>query len=307
VVSAPDGTGDRRLAVSDALVSSLVRTQFPHLAALELGRRFVVDDHVTIRLGERLCARFPTTLDLDGLVEQSGRWSPPAARDWSFPAGVPLLTGKPTEDYPVHWEIAPWLPGSNATIVELAPSAGPDLGRALRQVHRPTPPDAPPHPSSSRPLSTLRGRWDAARSRLAGEDEPDGVAIDQRSFDSVWAAGVAARPATKAHWIHGNLDPRYIMSDRGKFAGISTWFTFSAGDPAADIGAACVALPVEAEEEFLEGYGDLDAASRDRACAFRLLACVEYATSSNPFLRRIGWQRLAELQSERRSDLRRHA
>jgi hypothetical protein len=157
------------------------------------------------------------------------------------------------------------------------------------------------------PPRALRHRPARPRPRLAGEDEPDGVAIDQRSFDSVWAAGVAARPATKAHWIHGNLDPRYIMSDRGKFAGISTWFTFSAGDPAADIGAACVALPVEAEEEFLEGYGDLDAASRDRACAFRLLACVEYATSSNPFLRRIGWQRLAELQSERRSDLRRHA
>lgn len=304
--SAPDGTGDRRLAVSDALASSLVRTQFPHLAALELGRRFAVDDHVTIRFGERLCARFPTTIELDGLVKQSGRWAPRAARDWNFPAGVPLLTGKPTDDYPFHWEIAPWLPGSNATIVELAPSASPDLGRALRQVHRPAPARAPAHPSSSKPLSTLQGRWEAALSRLATDDAPDGVALDHRSFDSVWAAGVAARPATKAHWIHGNLDPRYIMSDRGKFAGISTWFTFSTGDPAADIGSACVALPIGAEDGFLEGYGDLDEASRGRACAFRLLTCVEYATSSNPFLRRIGRERLAEFQSAERSDLRRH-
>jgi aminoglycoside phosphotransferase (APT) family kinase protein len=297
VVSAPDGTGDRRLAVSDALASSLVRTQFPHLAELEIGRRVAVDDHVTIRLGERLCARFPTTLDLDALVEQSGRWAPPAARGWSFPAGVPLLTGKPTEEYPVHWEIAPWLPGSNATIVELAPSAGPDLGRALRQVHRPAPSDAPVDPSSSKPLSFHTGRWDAARSRLANDGGPDGVTPDDRTFDSIWAAGVAARPTTKAHWIHGNLDPRYIMCDRGRFAGISTWFTFSAGDPAADIGAAFVALPVGAEDELVEGYGDLDPASRDRACALRLLICVEYATSGNPFLRRIGRERLAELQN----------
>lgn len=303
MVSAPDGTGDRRLAVSDALAISLVRTQFPHLAGLELGRRFAVDDHTTIRLGERLCVRFPTTLDLDVMIERSGRWSPPAARDWDFPAGVPLLTGEPTDDYPSHWEIAPWLPGSNATIVGLAPSASPELGRALRQVHRPAPPDAPTDLASSKLLAELAGRWGAARARLANDGGPETVELDPRRFESVWAAGVAARPATKPHWIHGNLDPRYIMSDRGNFGGISTWFTFSAGDPAADIGAACVALPVGTEDAFLEGYGALDDASTERACAFRLLTCVEYATSNNPFLRRLGRERLAELQNAERSGL----
>lgn len=302
MVSAPEGTGDQRLAVSDALASSLVRTQFPHLAGLELGRRFAVDDHTTIRLGERLCARFPTTPDLDVLIERSGRWAPPAARDWDFPAGVPLLTGSPTDDYPSHWEIAPWLPGSNATIVGLAPSASPVLGRALRQVHRPAPQDAPAHSASSKPLAALDDRWVAARTRLATEAGPDAVALDERALDSVWAAGVAARPATEPHWIHGNIDPRYIMSDRGSFAGISTWFTFSAGDPAADIGSACVALPVGTEDAFLEGYGALDDASTERACAFRLLTCVEYAASTNPFLRRLGRERLEELQNAERSD-----
>lgn len=307
MVSTPDGQGDRRLAVSDALASSLVRTQFPHLGALEIGRRFTVEDHVTIRLGERLCARFPTTPDLDAFVEQSGRWSLPAARDWDFPAGVPLLTGSPTDEYTSHWEIAPWLPGSNATIVGLAPSASPALGRALRQVHSPAPQDAPPHPASSKPLSALQGRWVAARSGLEREVVADGVTLDLRDFDSVWAAGVAARPSTRAHWIHGNLDPRYLMCDRGRFAGISTWFTFSAGDPAADIGAACVALPVGSEEAFLEGYGPLDDGATERACAFRLLTCAEYAASANPFLRRIGQERLAELENAQRSDLRHSA
>ena len=307
MVSASDGTRDRRLAVSDALASLLVRSQFPHLAELEIGRRLTVEDHVTIRLGERLCARFPTTRDLDPLVKQSGQWSPPAARDWTFPAGVPLLTGKPTDDYPVHWEIAPWLPGSNAAIVDLDPGTSPDLGRALRQVHRVAPPEAPAHPLSSKPLSALRARWVAARSRLADETIWDDVAVDPRSFDSIWDAGQAAEPLTQPHWIHGNLDPRYIMSDRGRFAGISTWFTFSAGDPAADIGAACVTLPIGSEDAFLEGYGELDEASTDRACAFRLLRSAEYAGSSNPFLRRVGRDRLVELHNAERSDLRRRA
>jgi len=307
VESTPRWTAEGRLAVSDALASSLVRTQFPHLAELDLGRRLTVEDHVTIRLGERLCARFPTTPDLDDLVERSGRWSPPASRDWDFPAGVPLLTGKPTDEYPSHWEIAPWLPGSNAAIVQLDRGTSPELGRALRQVHHPAPADAPSHPSWSKPLSALGARWAAARSGLAKESASDDFALDLRSFDSTWDAGASAPPPTTPNWIHGNLDPRYIMSDRGRFAGISTWFTFSSGDPAADVGAACVALPVGAEDALIEGYGQPDEAFRDRACAIRLLACAEYAASTNPFLRRIGRTRLAELQDAEGSDLRRHA
>ena len=289
--------GNRLLTVSDELASALVREQFPHLAELEIGRHLTFEDHVTIRLGERLCANFPTTLDLDRLIEQSGRWLPTPSRTWTFPAGVPLLTGKPTAEYPSHWEIAPWLPGSNASIVDLDVGAGVGLGRALRQVHRPAPAGAPAHATASRPLATLGARWEAARATLAASGEPGSEALDLSALDAVWAAGVEARPNREPHWIHGNLDPRYVVSDRGQFRGICTWFSFSAGDPSADIGAACLALPADGEDAFLEGYGKLDKDSHARACAYRLLTCAEYAASSNPFLARLGSDRLKGLRS----------
>jgi len=287
--------GDRQLAVDDALASALVREQFPHLAEFEIGRHLTFDDHVTIRLGERLSGNFPTNLDLDPLVEQSGRWLPTASRMWTFPAGVPLLTGKPTAEYPTHWEIAPWLPGSNATIVELDEGAGPALGRALNQVHQPAPSDAPMHATALGPLALLAERWDRARAALAVLAGEGGVTLDRQALDAVWAEGAAARPNSVPRWIHGNLDPRYVVSDRGQFRGICTWFTFSAGDPAADIGAAYLALPVGREGSFLEGYDGLDDDSHARACAYRLLTCAEYAASENPFLARLGWDRLRGL------------
>jgi len=271
-----------------------VREQFPHLAEFDIGRRLSFDDHVTFRLGERLSGNFPTTLDLDPLVEESGRWLPTASRTWTFPAGVPLLTGKPTAEYPTHWEIAPWLPGSNATIVELDEGASPALGRALRQVHQPAPSDAPPHASTSKPLASLTAHWESTRATAIALADEGGFTLDPKALDALWAKGVEAGSSATPHWIHGNLDPRYIVSDRGQFRGICTWFTFSAGDPAADIGAACLALPAGSENAFLEGYGGLDDDTYARACAYRLLTSAEYAVSENPFLARLGWDRLHE-------------
>lgn len=288
--------GNRLLTVSDELASALVRGQFPHLAELEIGRHLTFDDHVTTRLGERLCANLPTTVDLDPLIAQSGKWLPAVSRTWTFPAGVPLLTGKPTAEYPSHWEVAPWLPGSNATIVDLDEPASSELGRALSQVHQLAPADAPLHPTASSPLASLIERWERARAALAASDGPDRPRLDSQVLDSMWAAGVAARPNSAPRWIHGNLDPRYIVSDRGHFRGICTWFTFSAGDPAADIGGACLAVPAGGDDSFLEGYGGLDENTYARACAYRLLMCAEYAVSSNPFLARLGSERLEGIQ-----------
>jgi aminoglycoside phosphotransferase (APT) family kinase protein len=290
--------GNRLLTVSDELAITLVRDQFPHLAEFEIGRHLTFDDHVTVRLGERLCANLPTKIDLDPLVEQSGKWLPAASRTWTFPAGVPLLTGKPTAEYPSHWEVAPWLPGSNATIVKLDEAAGSALGSALSQVHQLPPVDAPLHSTAARPLASLTERWERARGALAASDEPDGPRLDPQVLDSIWGAGVAARPNSAPRWIHGNLDPRYLVSDRGQFRGICTWFTFSAGDPAADIGAACLALPAGGDDSFLEGYGGLDDNTYARACAYRLLRCAEYAASSNPFLARLGSERLEGIRRD---------
>ena len=298
----PGAREAERVEVSDALVASLVREQCADLGPLEVGRRYVFDDHITIRLGDAWCANFPTDPGLDPFIERAGPLIRGLAPRWSFPAGTPIFTGQPAERYPYHWEVARWLPGSNATIVDLEADAGLRLGHALREIHSAAPSDAPDAPSGASTLASLGDRWAATLAALAEVHGPNGETVDRDAITPVWDAGVEADPHLGPTWIHGNLDPRYVVSDGGRFGGICSWFTFGKGDPAVDLGAACLTLPTDGEDILLAGYGGIDAATRHRVRAYRLLVCATYASSPNPFLWRLGWDRLRGIEEETRGN-----
>ncbi len=290
-----------RFVISDALIASLVHEQFAHLGSLEVGRRYVFDDHITVRLGDRLSANLPTVADVDPLVKRSGRWLLAASSRWTFPAGIPILTGVPSDDYPYHWEICRWLPGSNTTIVDLAADGGIRLGRALREIHRPAPADAPASPRASASLGELDPEWETTLATLVKSRGPQGEVIDPGVLVPLWRAGLDADANHERVWVHGNLDPRYVVSEHGRFGGICTWFTFGFGDPAADLGAACLLLPATEMGTLCDGYGPVDEATIHRAHAFRLLIGATYATSPNPLLSRLGWDRLREMARAKRT------
>lgn len=287
--------GTQHVEVDDALVSALIQHQYRQLSDLEVGRRYVFEDHLTVRIGDEYCVNLPTTTGLDASLEASFRWLPEVSADWTFPAGVPFFSGEPTSGYPFRWEIAPWLPGSNAGVVPLVAETAPDLGAALRQVHSAAPPSAPPSVESGLPLARYRAMWHEVTAHLREAIGPHGERLDPAEFSERWEKAVDTVVDTTPRWTHGNLDPRYVATDGGRFAGICTWWTVGAGDPAADIAAAFLLIPRTAEAAFLDAYGNASRALRDRIAGYWLLRAVRYATSSNPFLWRLGWARLEEL------------
>jgi aminoglycoside phosphotransferase (APT) family kinase protein len=289
---ASEGT---RIEIDDDLVAALIREQHPHLSRLEVGRRYVFDDHMTVRLGDLYCLNLPTAPGLDEAMASTSRWLRSVSPDWTFPAGVPLLTGEPTASYPFRWEVARWLPGSNAGVVNLEASAATDLGKALRQVHTPASARAPIGVEAGTPLSRHRKTWRELNEALRGTVGPKGNTIDPAILADRWEVAVDTVIDTQPRWTHGNLDPRYVVSDRGRFGGICTWWTFGAGDPAADIAAAFLLINRTAEAEFVAAYGKVSRATRQRIAGYWLLRAVRYATSTNPFLWRLGWYRLDEL------------
>lgn len=284
----------RHVAVSDEVISALIASQFPHLADFELGGRHVYPHHLTVRIGDRFAVNLPTSIELDPQVLTSAEWTSRLAPRWTFPAGTPLLTGEPSADYPYHWYVARWLEGSNAATVSLRADAAPRLARALSNLHAKAPRNAPKYPESALGLARMTSRWTRALAALDDAPSPNGAKPDAEALDSVWREGVGADVDIEPRWTHGNLDARFVISDRGSFNGIVCWFTLGAGDPAVDLGAACLLLPHSVERAFLEAYGPLSPATRSRACAYRALRSVEYATSDNPFLRRLGWERMAD-------------
>ena len=287
--------GALRVAVDDALVAALIRGQYRELSELEVGRRYVFEDHLTVRVGDDYCVNLPTTAGLDASLEASFRWFPQASAEWTFPAGVPIFSGEPTAEYPFRWEIARWLSGSNAGVVPLEAESAPALGDALRQLHAPAPPAAPEGAESGLKLARRRAAWHDATAGLREVVGPRGEQIDPMRLSERWERAVDTVLDTTPRWTHGNLDPRYVVTDRGRFAGICTWWTLGAGDPAADIAAAFLLIPREAEAAFLDAYGGASRALRERVAGYWLLRAVRYATSSNPFLWRLGWARLDEL------------
>jgi aminoglycoside phosphotransferase (APT) family kinase protein len=287
--------GTQRVDISDELAAALVRDQHPDLSSLDVGRRYVFDDHLTIRLGDDLCLNMPTVPGIGEAMVVSAEWLDLVSVEWSFPAGIPVRLGEPSTNYPFHWEIARWIPGSNAGIVPLTEEAVIPLGKALHQVHTMVPAWAPASVEAGTPLSRQRKTWHELTALLRDAIGPKGNRVDPSDLSSRWEKAVDTVIDTPQRWTHGNLDPRYVVSDRGCFGGIGSWWTFGAGDPAADIAAAFLLIHREAEPTFLEAYGPVSRATRERIAGYWLLRVLRYAMSSNPFLWRLGWARLDEL------------
>ncbi len=290
----PNG-GIRHVDVSDDLAIAMVRQQHPDLGDLDIGRRYLFEDHVTIRLGDDLCLYLPTVPGPGEAMESSVEWLDSVAHDWSFPASIPVRMGKPCRGYPFDWEISNWIDGSNAAVLPLSREAAASLGQALRQVHTPAPSGAPLASEAGTPLPRFRKPWHELTAKLREAVGPLGSRIDPSALVPRWEKAVDAVIDIPSRWVHGNLDPRYIVSDQGRFAGIGSWWTFGSGDPAADLAAAFLLIPRQAESLLLETYGRISRATWDRVSGYWLLRALRYATSSNPFLWRLGWTRLEEL------------
>ena len=287
--------GIQRVEVSDELAAALVKEQHPDLASLDIGRRYTFDDHLTIRLGDDLCLNLPTVPGVGEAMELTAEWLDLVSGEWTFPAGTPIRMGEPTSSYPFHWEVARWVPGSNAAVFPFTEEAAAPLGRALRQVHTPAPAWAPASAEAGNPLSRHRKTWHEHTAFLRESVGPWGNRIDPSVLTERWEKAVDTVIDQPLLWTHGNLDPRYVASDRGRFAGIGSWWTYGIGDPAADIAAAFLLIHRESEATFLSSYGQVSRATRERIAGYWLLRVIRYATSTNPFLWRLGWARLDEL------------
>jgi aminoglycoside phosphotransferase (APT) family kinase protein len=287
--------GTQRVEISDELAAALVREQHPDLADLDISRRYVFDDHLTIRLGDDLCLNLPTVPNLGEAMASTAEWLDLVSSEWSFPAGTPVRLGEPTADYPFPWQIAHWIPGSNAAVLPFTREAAAPLGSALRQIHSIAPAWAPPSEEAGTSLSRQRKTWHTLTALLRDAIGPRGNSIDPAPLSVRWEKAVDTVIDSPSRWTHGNLDPRYVSSNRGLFGGISSWWTFGAGDPAADIAAAFLLIHRDDEAVFLESYGKVSRATRERVAGYWLLRVLRYSTSSNPFLWRLGWERLDEL------------
>lgn len=225
--------------VDEALVRSLLHSQHPDLAELELRTVDAGWDNVVVRLGDDLAVRLPRRQMGADLAANEHRWLPILAPMLPLPVPAPIRIGRPEGGYPWAWSVVPWFAGESA--LRAAPddpaAAAVVLGRFLRALHVPAP--------SAAPRSALRGIPLIERDELTRAwidqlaDELDAPAV-RRSWARHVALPLHAGPPT---WVHGDLHPHNLVVHEGAVAAVLDFGDLNAGDPATDLAIAWMLLP----------------------------------------------------------------
>ncbi len=263
-----DGTLTEDPSADEALVRSLLESQHPALAGLELR---VVDggwDNRMWRLGSELAVRMPRTPHAPGLLRKEHRWLPSLAPGLPLPVPVPVHAGVPSPRFPHDWTITRWVPGEPADRAPLHdPRSARTLTRFLSALHHPAPDDAPTGTQRGVPLSQVADGFEELLRREDVDGDIDRVA-------QVWERARAAPEWDGPPvWLHGDLHPANVVGTVGALTGVIDFGDMCAGDPATDLSAAWLLLPSGSAEHFFTEYVRADEATVLRARGWALLRC----------------------------------
>ncbi|MGO1974090.1 MAG: aminoglycoside phosphotransferase family protein [Propionibacteriaceae bacterium] len=275
----PDlGPVPQRVPVNAAQVRRLIEEQFPEWAGLPVEP--VANggwDNWTFHLGTDLVVRLPSAAEYARAVEKEHRWLPLLAPCLPLPVPVPLVQGRPSDNYPHTWSILRWIPGVTAANERIADPIrfAADLAEfliALRRVEAIDGPQPGIHnwfrggtlrtfdESTQDALETLHGRVNVGLARAA------------------WADSLAAPWDGVDHWFHGDVAEGNLLLQEGHLAAVIDFGTCGVGDPACDLAVAWTLLSAEGRKVFRERLAIDDASwSRGRGWAlWKALATCSY-------------------------------
>ncbi|QCB92346.1 phosphotransferase [Cellulomonas shaoxiangyii] len=288
--------------IDAGVVAALLTEQHPDLAALPVGQRYSGYDMAMFRLGDHLAVRLPRRAASVGSIEAEIRWVRALGARWTFPTQRVVRVGAPGDVYPWPWAVVTWLPGVPAAERPLDVPGGEALGRALAEVHAPVGEDAPYNSEQSVPLASREAGLLTALDAVEAAAPGRGLQLDRALADRTWAEAIAAPVDLPRSWIHADLHPFNLLSDRGRLAGIIDWADIAGGDPATDLGFLWLSLPARGVSAALEAYGGVSAATLARARGTALAMAAGWATWTGADTVGFGWRALGELGVVRAGD-----
>jgi aminoglycoside phosphotransferase (APT) family kinase protein len=278
------------------LVRRLLAAQFPQWAGLPLK---LLDspgwDNTIYRLGADLAVRLPRRGIGAGHIEKEQRWLPMLASRLPLAVPVPLGKGVPGEGYPWHWTVSQWLPGDSAANQPVTDQM--EAARALAQFVAALQAIDP----MGGPGSEFRGVPPAGRDRaVRATIEALHGALDPGPVIAAWESAVAA-PVWRgpAVWMHGDLHPANLLTERGRLTAVIDFGLLAVGDPACDLMVAWTFLSAPAREA-LQAMLPVDDATWARARGWALDAGLMLAAHStgSPVLGGIARHTISEVLSD---------
>lgn len=257
------------IVIDVPLVRRLIARQFPRWAGLPI-KRVACDgwDNRTFHLGEHMTVRLPSAACYAGQVEKEYRWLPRLAPLLPLPIPVPLALGMPTNEYPWHWSVCPWLDGETASvarIIDLRQFAI-DLAQfliALQSV------DSTGGPSPDQrncfrggSLMVYDAETRAAITALSGE-------IDSAIATAAWETALSATWCGTPVWLHGDVSAGNLLVDNSRLRAVIDFGLSAVGDPACDLVIAWTLFAGESRDAFHAAL-PLDRASWERGRGWAL-------------------------------------
>ena len=269
------------------LVHRLLRAQFPHWADLPIKSvRSAGTDNAIYQLGDDMAVRVPRTPGAVRQVDKEQYWLSRLAPFLPLAIPVPLAKGAPSEDYPWHWSVSPWLEGENATLDRIAdPSqAAIDLAHfitALQEIDATDGPLAGLHNFfRGVPLVQLDAKTREAIAALNGK-------IDTDAATMAWEAALQTSVWDKQPvWIHGDLQSGNLLAVAGQLNAVIDFGGLGVGDPACDLLVAWSLFSAEMRDTFRTTLSADDATwARGRGWALYFgLVALPYYKDTNPVL-----------------------
>ena len=233
------------VGITEDLVRRLLRRQHPDLADLPLHGRTEGWDNVLVRVGDTRAVRLPRRRLSAGHPLHEQRWLPALARRLPVPVPAPVRTGRPSDGYPFPWTVVPWFPGTSAALLDPARRTpwAQDLADVVGRLHTPAPRDAPANPWRGGPLLE---RDPAVRDRLSRRAVPRASEVAE-----AWTRALAQPGWTEApRWLHGDLHPANLVTQRDALVAVVDFGDLTAGDPATDLATAWLTFDAEGRRRF---------------------------------------------------------
>lgn len=291
------GTPPAEIDIDLPLVERLLQAQFPDLAGLPAKIMEAGWDNVMVRVGNDLALRLPRRFLADSLLLNEQAWLPILASHLPLPIPAPLRCGTPTDFYPFHWSVLPWLPGQAADLAPPNADQAPVLAAFLKTLHGlPVPQNAPANPHRDCPLTGKQPDTERRMRVIEGKTDVLTSAIIE-----MWRDGLSAPIDLPRSWIAGDTHARNVLVDDGKLSAIIDWGDMCVGDPASDLASIWALFETsDARRAAIDAY-DMSAQTLARAkgwAVFYGVILLETGLQDTPRHAEMGRKTLARLAED---------
>jgi aminoglycoside phosphotransferase (APT) family kinase protein len=288
--------------IGPALVHRLLAGQFPQWA--DLGIEPVESagtDNALYRLGDDLVVRLPRRERTSETLKKERQWLPRLAPLLPLAVPLPLADGLPADGYPFQWSVYRWLRGEDATIEPITDLSqlATDLAQFVGVLQRIDPTGGPsPGEHNFFRGEPLARRDEATRAAIASLAR----AVDSDAVTAAWEAALSAQEWERSPvWIHGDLDSRNLLVERGRLRAVIDFGSLGVGDPACDVMVAWKVLPAETRDIFRTALSVDEATwarGRGWALSQALIALSYYTLATNPVLVQEAQRWMAEAMAD---------